>query len=101
MGPALSASIAESPEPEPTTSQRLSRSSPAARASAMPSASAAAFTAARVLLISLTIEPWPCGPTCRTSSPIASNSGRARSKAASAPPAMIVSVPSSALGASR
>ena len=49
--------MAELPEPEPTTCSIASRFTPAAWASVMPSASAAAFTAASVLLISLTIEP--------------------------------------------
>jgi hypothetical protein len=56
------------------------------------------LVAASVLLSSLIVVPCPWPPTWTTSAPIASNAGRARSKAASGPPAMIVSVPSSAFG---
>ena len=61
-------------------------------------ASVAAFVAATAFEITLTVCPWPSAPTCRIISPIASKYGRARSKSACAPPAMIVSVPSSAFG---
>ena len=61
-------------------------------------ASVAAFVAPTAFEITLTVCPCPSGPTCRIFSPIASKYGRARSKSACAPPAMIVSVPSSAFG---
>jgi hypothetical protein len=58
-----------------------------------------AFAAATALLMSLTISPRPTSsPTSTISWPIASNSGRARRRCSGAPLAMIVSVPSSALG---
>ncbi len=62
-------------------------------------ASVAQFVAPTELEITLTVWPWPSSPTCRITSPIASKNGRARSTSASLPPAMIVSVPSCALGA--
>ncbi len=80
------------------TSRNASRSRPAALAVRTASPSTAALTAPIVLVSSLAIWPWPTGPTCTIRSPIASNSGSARSKSGPSPPAMIVSVPSSALG---
>ena len=62
------------------------------------SASTAALTAPIVFVSSLAIWAWPSGPTWTIRSPIAWNSGRARSNAAGSPPAKIVSVPSSAFG---
>src|SRR3954469_19839976 len=64
----------------------------------MASARAAALIAASALLRSFTIAPWPLGPQWTMSSPIASNSDLARAKSSGEPPAMIVSVPSSARG---
>ena len=57
---------------------------------------AAMLTPAQRLLQSFAACPRPWSPTCTTSLPSASNSGRARSAAAAAPPTMIVSVPASA-----
>src|SRR4051794_6132782 len=80
------------------TCTRASRSRPSASPASSASASVSALAAATALLMSLTPWPWPTGPHGTTSSPIASNSGRARSSCAASPPTMIVSVPSSALG---
>ena len=51
------------------------------------------------LEITLTAWPWPTSPQWTISLPIASSSGIARCMSSSLPPAMIVSVPSSAFGA--
>ena len=69
---------------------------PRARASASACAIAAMLTPAQRLLQSFAACPRPWSPTCTTSVPSASKSGRARSAAAAAPPTMIVSVPASA-----
>ena len=49
--------------------------------------------------ITFTAWPWPTSPQWTISLPIASSSGIARAMSSSLPPAMIVSVPSSAFGA--
>jgi hypothetical protein len=91
--------MAEPPLPAPITCVSASRSMPVARPTTSAWASVCALAAATALLMSLTISPWPTSsPTWTISSPIASNSGRARAKSSGVPPAMIVSVPSCALG---
>src|ERR671914_391097 len=89
----------EAPELAPSTSTRLRRSTPAALPTTSACASVAQFVAPTVLEITLTVWPWPSSPTCRIFSPIASKNGRAAATSSSLPPAMIVSVPSSAFGA--
>ena len=75
--------MAEPPEPAPMTCSSASRSTPVAAPDEQRLADASrALTAATALLISLIISPWPSGPTWTISSPIASSSGRARSKSA-------------------
>ena len=61
-------------------------------------ASVAALVAETALEITFTVCPWPSGPTCMITSPMASRNGSARAKSSFEPPAMIVSVPSCALG---
>src|SRR4051794_35646179 len=98
MGPDLRASMAEPPDPAPMTSTSASRSTPAASAAIRACATVDALAAATALLMTLTACPWPSGPAWTMSDPIASKRGRARSKSSRSPPAMIVSVPSSAFG---
>ena len=85
-----SASAAASGRASPTRPNR--RRSPArarrgpprpARRRSAPRPTTAVLAAATALLITFTSCPCPTGPTCTISSPIASNSGRARSKSRS------------------
>ena len=80
------------------TSSSASRSSPVRRPTVIACASVAQLTAVTPCESTLTAWPWPASPAWTIFSPITSNSGRARSTSASAPPHMIVSVPASAFG---
>src|SRR3954453_14132286 len=72
------------------TRTSASRSTPVALPTTSAWASVLALLAATALLMSLTVWPWPSSPTWTMSSPMISSSGRARSKSASAPPAVKV-----------
>ena len=99
IGSPLSWSIVEFAEPAPITSSSAERSTPARRPTTSACASVAQLTALTAFESTLTCWPAPTSPTCTMISPIAFSSGIARSRSASPPPAMIVSVPSSAFGA--
>src|SRR4051812_29875624 len=90
--------MAEPPEPAPMTCTSASRSTPVALPTSSAWASVEVLAAATELLMTLICWPCPSGPAWTITSPIASNSGQARRTCSSAPPAMIVSVPSSAFG---
>ena len=98
IGLPFSARIVESDEPPSIVSSSASTSTPVWRASTSPCASVAQLTAVIACEITFTACPWPASPQTTIFSPMISNSGRARSMSASAPPTMIVSVPVRAFG---
>ena len=90
-GPRL-ASCQEPAAPPDTASTVFSRSAPCAAAKTSASATEAQVPATRIWFTSFVVWPMPDGPISVMLVPIASNTGRQRSKVSCSPPTMIVSV---------